>query len=143
MNLLVVPFFLSLFLPFAPAAKSPARRAVANRQNGHINCEKHCTDHYLTENNKCKSSEEVILRKSDCAFMKSIEDGFKFVVGMEGQTETESTTGNNIFMCCKPNQGTVTKWKEKSFRFDHFLPVCNHFDQRRPLSSLSAWPTNG
>nr|ABR19887.1 chorismate mutase precursor protein [Globodera rostochiensis]ABR19888.1 chorismate mutase precursor protein [Globodera rostochiensis]ABR19889.1 chorismate mutase precursor protein [Globodera rostochiensis] len=108
MNLLVVPFFLSLFLPFAPAAKSPARRAVANRQNGHINCEKHCTDHYLTENNKCKSSEEVILRKSDCAFMKSIEDGFKFVVGMEGQTETESTTGNNIFMCCKPNQETAT-----------------------------------
>nr|AEA07497.1 chorismate mutase variant IRII [Globodera tabacum] len=103
MNLLVVPFFLSLFLPFASAAKSPARRADAN-QNDHINCEKHCTNHYLTENNKCKSSEEVILRKSDCAFMKNIEDGFKFVVGMEGQTET--TTGNNIFMCCKPNQGT-------------------------------------
>nr|CAD29887.1 putative chorismate mutase [Globodera pallida]CAD31847.1 putative chorismate mutase [Globodera pallida] len=114
MNLLVVPFFLSLFLPFAPAPKSPARRADANRQNDRINCEKHCTNYYLAENNKCKSSEEIILRKSDCAFMKNIENGLKFVVGMEGQTETESptenapTANNNNFMCCKPNQETAT-----------------------------------
>uniref|UniRef100_A0A075EJ39 Chorismate mutase isoform IRII n=1 Tax=Globodera ellingtonae TaxID=1517492 RepID=A0A075EJ39_9BILA len=112
MNLLVVPFFSVAFFAICFPQKSPVRRAVANRQNDRINCEKHCTDHYLTENNKCKSSEEIILRNSDCAFMKNIENGFKFVVGMEGQTETKSTTENNIFMCCKPTQGTVTKWKD-------------------------------
>ncbi|KAL3102775.1 hypothetical protein niasHT_021442 [Heterodera trifolii] len=75
-------------------------------------CEKHCTkSKRMAGGGQCIETKEVILRNSDCAFMKKTETAFEFVVGMNGQTEDKTkpeANANSEFLCCKATQETAT-----------------------------------
>ncbi|KAL3121871.1 hypothetical protein niasHT_000436 [Heterodera trifolii] len=99
MNSSVVSFSLLLFGLFTIR--------TANSQ-----CEKHCTESKrMAGEGQCNAADEVILRNSDCAFMKKTETAFEFVVGMNGQTKDKTTpeaNANGAFLCCKATQETAT-----------------------------------
>nr|AAY42590.1 chorismate mutase 1A [Heterodera glycines] len=115
-------------------------------------CEKHCTK--SKPMGQCNEAEEVILRNSDCAFMKKTETAFEFVVGMNGQTEDKTAPGanaNGAFLCCKATQGTATLFivgvankrlmlakDVVNYKFHNNISIDDFVREKQVLESVSA-----
>ncbi|KAL3075462.1 hypothetical protein niasHS_011969 [Heterodera schachtii] len=142
MNSSVVSFSLLLFGLFTIR--------TANSQ-----CEKHCTNSKpMAGEGQCNEAEEVILRSSDCAFMKKTETAFEFVVGMNGQTEDKTTPGanaNGAFLCCTATQKTATLFivgvankrlmlakDVVNYKFHHNTSIDDFVREKQVLESVSA-----